>query len=115
EPDCTGLLAYAESLGDLPRLAEVVAAGTPVALLKAGRSEAGARAAASHTGALAAQDKVVDAALRQAGVVRVDDVEDLLDVGDVMGLVERVRGQEVRRVAVVTTSGGSGILAADAI
>lgn len=115
EPDCTGLLAYAESLGDLPRLAEVVAGGTPVALLKAGRSEAGARAAASHTGALAAQDKVVDAALRQAGVVRVDDVEDLLDVGDVMGLVERVRGREVRRVAVVTTSGGSGILAADAI
>ncbi|WP_109474806.1 acetate--CoA ligase family protein [Ornithinimicrobium cavernae] len=115
EPGCTGLLGYAESLGGLDRLAQVVAGGTPVALLKGGRSEAGAQAAASHTGALAAQDKVVDAALRQAGVVRVDDVEELLDVGDVMGLVERVRGQQIRRVAVVTTSGGSGILAADAI
>ena len=115
EPGCAGLLAYAESLGDLPTLAKVVAGGMPVALLKAGRSEAGAQAAASHTGALAAQDRVVDAALRQAGVVRVDDVDELLDVGDVMGLVEVVRGRSIRRVAVVTTSGGSGILAADAI
>lgn len=115
EPECTGLLAYAESLGDLAALAEVVAGGTPVALLKAGRSDAGAQAAASHTGALAAQDAVVDAALRQAGVVRVDDVDELLDVGDVMALTESVRGRSIRRVAVVTTSGGSGILAADAI
>ena len=114
EDGCTGLLGYAESLGDLDALARVTAAGVPVAMLKAGRSDAGARAAASHTGALATGDKVVDAALRQAGVVRVDDVDELLDVGDVMGLVPLVRG-EVRRVAVVTTSGGSGILAADAV
>lgn len=115
EPGCTGLLAYAESLGDLNELASVVAGGTPVALLKAGRSDAGARAAASHTGALTAQDAVVDAALRRAGVVRVDDVEELLDVGEVMALADSVRGKSLRRVAVVTTSGGSGILAADAI
>ncbi len=115
EPGCTGILGYAESLTDVEALARVVASGVPVAVLKAGRSEAGARAAASHTGALAAGDRVVDAALRQAGVVRVDDIEELLDVGDVMGLVPSVRGRQVRRVAVVTTSGGSGILAADAI
>ncbi len=115
EPGCAGLLAYAESLGDLAPLADVVAGGTPVALLKAGRSDAGARAAASHTGALAAQDAVVDAALRQIGVVRVDDVDELLDVGDVMDLARTVRGHTIRRVAIVTTSGGSGILAADAI
>ena len=115
EPGCTGILGYAESLADVDALASVVASGVPVALLKAGRSDAGARAAASHTGALAAGDKVVDAALRRAGVVRVDDIEELLDVGDVMGLVPDVRGKAVRRVAVVTTSGGSGILAADAI
>lgn len=115
EEGCTGLLGYAESLADVDTLASVVASGVPVALLKAGRSDAGARAAASHTGALAAGDKVVDAALRRAGVVRVDDVEDLLDVGDVMGLVPSVRGRQVRRVAVVTTSGGSGILTADAV
>ena len=118
-PGCTGLLGYAESLDDLDALARVTASGIPVAMLKAGRSEAGARAAASHTGALATGDRVVDAALRRAGVVRVDDVDELLDVGDVMALVPKVREARgsagVRRVAVVTTSGGSGILAADAI
>jgi acyl-CoA synthetase (NDP forming) len=112
EPGCRGLLAYLETLGDFEGLRAVAAAGTPVAVLKAGRSDAGARAAASHTGALAAGDRVVDAALRQLGIVRVDDVDELLDVGDVMTVPHRPRG---RRVAVVTTSGGSGILAADAV
>jgi acetate---CoA ligase (ADP-forming) len=108
---CAGILAYTEALTDLPALRAVAARGVPVAMLKAGRSQAGAEAAASHTGALAAADKVVDAALAQVGVVRVDDVTELLDVGEVMTL-ERPAG---RRVAVVTTSGGSGILAADAL
>lgn len=112
EPGCRGLLAYLETLGDFEGLRAVAATGTPVAVLKAGRSDAGARAAASHTGALAAADRVVDAALRQLGIVRVDDVDQLLDVGQVMTIQHRPRG---RRVAVVTTSGGSGILAADAV
>lgn len=109
--NCAGILAYCESVTDLPRLRAVTDRGVPLAMLKAGRSQAGAQAAASHTGALAAADKVVDAALLQAGVVRVDDVTELLDVGEVMAL-PRPAG---RRVAVVTTSGGSGILAADAL
>lgn len=112
EPGCRGLLAYAESLDDADALRDVAATGLPVAVLKAGRSEAGARAAASHTGALAAGDRVVDAAMRQLGIVRVDDVEELLDVGDAFAQPRRPAGP---RVAVVTTSGGSGILAADAI
>lgn len=111
EPGCRGILAYAESLADLESLRAVASSGLPIAILKAGRSDAGARAAASHTGALAAGDKVVDAALRQLGIVRVDDVDELLDVGQVMTSA-RPHG---RRVAVVTTSGGSGILAADAM
>ncbi|WP_404388963.1 acetate--CoA ligase family protein [Humibacillus xanthopallidus] len=111
EPGCRGILAYAESLGDIAGLRAVVDRGVPVALLKAGRSDAGARAAASHTGALAAGDRVVDAALRQIGVVRVDDVDELLDVGDVMTCPPLAGG----RIAIVTTSGGSGILAADAV
>lgn len=122
EPECSGILAYAESLTDLPGLRRLAATGLPVAILKAGRSAAGAKAAASHTGALAAGDKVVDAALRQLGIVRADDVTDLLDIGEVMGLVPRHAraAEEVEpgaggRVAVVTTSGGSGILAADAL
>ena len=112
EPGCRGVLAYLETLGDFEGLRAVTETGVPVAVLKAGRSDAGARAAASHTGALAAGDRVVDAALRQLGIVRVDDVDELLDVGDVMTVPHRPLG---RRVAVVTTSGGSGILAADAI
>lgn len=112
EPGCRGLLAYLETLGDFEGLRAVAVTGTPVAVLKAGRSDAGARAAASHTGALAAGDRVVDAALRQLGIVRVDDVDELLDVGEVMTVQHRPRG---RRVAVVTTSGGSGILATDAV
>ncbi|HSE09342.1 MAG TPA: acetate--CoA ligase family protein [Nocardioidaceae bacterium] len=112
EPGCNGLLAYVESLDDIEGLRAVASTGLPVAVLKAGRSEAGARAAASHTGALAAGDRVVDAALRQLGIARATDVEELLDIGDAFAQPRRPTGP---RVAVVTTSGGSGILAADAI
>lgn len=112
EPGCRGLLAYVESLTDVGRLRRVAATGLPVAILKAGRSDAGQRAAASHTGALAAGDRVIDAALRQYGIVRAYDVDELLDIGDAFAQPRRPAGP---RVAVVTTSGGSGILAADAI
>lgn len=112
EPGCVGILGYLESLADVDALRAVSATGVPVAVLKAGRSAAGQRAAASHTGALAAGDRVVDAALRQFGLVRVDDVDELLDVGDAFAQPRRPAGP---RVAVVTTSGGSGILAADAL
>lgn len=113
QPGCTGVLGYLEAL-DRPGLAalrRIVTSGVPVAVLKAGRSEAGAAAAASHTGAMATGDRVVDAALRQAGIVRAADVDELLDLGEALAAA-RPRG---RRVAVVTTSGGSGILAADAL
>lgn len=111
-PNCTGLLGYVESLDDIQSLRRLALIGKPVALIKAGRSQAGQQAATSHTGALATADRVVDAALRQLGIVRADDVEELLDVGDAFAQRLRPTGP---RVAVVTTSGGSGILAADAI
>ncbi|HEX2416523.1 MAG TPA: CoA-binding protein, partial [Micromonosporaceae bacterium] len=112
EPECAALLGYLEALTDIDRLRRLATNGKPVALLKTGRTEAGARAAASHTGALATEDRVVDATLRQLGIVRVSDVDELLDVGDAFESPYRPAGP---RVAVVTTSGGSGILAADAI
>ncbi|GAA0572631.1 acetate--CoA ligase family protein [Paractinoplanes ferrugineus] len=112
EPDCTGLLAYLETVPDADALRELAAAGKPVALLKSGRSAAGSRAAASHTGALATDDRVLDGALRQYGIFRAHDVDELLDAGRAFSGPHRPRG---RRIAVVTTSGGSGILAADAI
>ena len=74
----TGILIYAESIDDLNAL-EYVAKAKPTAILKSGRSEAGARAAESHTGALATSDRVMDAAIKHAGAVRVNDVEELLD------------------------------------
>ncbi len=111
-PGCNGVLGYVERLDDIGQLHRLASSGKPVALLKAGRSAAGQQAAASHTGALATEDRVVDAALRQLGIVRADDVEELLDLGDAFEQPRRPAG---RRVAVITTSGGSGILAADAI
>ena len=107
----TGLLIYAESIDDLNAL-EYVAKAKPTAILKSGRSEAGARAAESHTGALATSDRVMDAAIKRAGAVRVNDVEELLDAGAIFATKKRLAGN---RIAVITTSGGSGILAADAI
>ncbi|MGH8867246.1 MAG: acetate--CoA ligase family protein, partial [Actinomycetes bacterium] len=112
EPDCRALLGYVESLTDGAALRALASSGVPVALLKSGTSDAGARAAASHSGALAASDRVVDAALRQLGIARAQDVDDLLDLGDAFDSPRRPAGP---RVAVVTTSGGSGILAADAL
>jgi acyl-CoA synthetase (NDP forming) len=111
DPGVTGLLMYVESLDDLNSL-RAAADLVPVAVLKAGRSEAGALAAASHTGALATLDKVVDAALATLGIARVTDIDDLLDVGALFASGARMPG---RRVGIVTTSGGSGILATDAI
>ena len=112
EPDCKGLLGYLEDVPDIETLRVLSASGKPVALLKSGRTEAGGRAAASHTGALATDDRVLDAALRQLGIVRVDDIDELLDVAQAFEFPLRPKGP---RVAVVTTSGGSGILAADAV
>ncbi len=111
DPGVTGLLMYVESLDDLNSL-RAAADLVPVAVLKAGRSEAGALAAASHTGALATLDKVVDAALASLGIARVTDIDDLLDVGALFASGARMPG---RGVGIITTSGGSGILATDAI
>ena len=80
---------------------------------KAGKSNAGAAAAASHTGALATADRVIDVALRQAGAIRVNDVEELLDAGAVFAA--NADATAAKRIAIITTSGGSGILAVDAI
>ncbi|MEU6541386.1 acetate--CoA ligase family protein [Streptomyces sp. NPDC047000] len=112
EPGCRGLLGYLEDVPDPDTLRALSASGTPVALLKSGRTEAGGRAAASHTGALATDDRVLDAALRQLGIARVDDIDELLDAAAAFEFPLRPKGP---RVAVVTTSGGSGILAADAV
>lgn len=112
----TGLLLYLESVADLQSLTRA-AEKVPTVAVKAGRSEAGARAAASHTGALTSGDDVVDAALVRAGVARVPSLDHLLDAGSLIATGARFDDPADPRVGVgvVTTSGGSGILAADAI
>ena len=88
-----------------------MARSKPIVAVKAGRSTAGSRAAASHTGALASSDTVVDALFRQAGVIRTERLEELFDVAALLSHQPVPRG---RRVAILTNAGGPGILAADA-
>ena len=106
------ILLYLEGVDSFQRIKNISKA-KPTAVLKAGRSNAGAAAAASHTGALATADRVIDAALRQAGAIRVNDVEELLDAGAVFAA--NADATSAKRIAIITTSGGSGILAVDAI
>lgn len=115
DPTVEQILMYVENFGN-PRnflsIARRVARHKPIIVVKAGRSQAGARAASSHTGALAASNDIVDAMLEQAGVLRADSIEEMFDM--VMAFTgERRPGS--RRTAVITNAGGPGILAADAL
>jgi succinyl-CoA synthetase alpha subunit/GNAT superfamily N-acetyltransferase len=108
------ILLYLESFGNPRKFAEIarrVGKSKPIVLVKAGRSASGARAAASHTGALASSDVIVADLLRQAGVIRTDTLEELFDVASLLANQPLPRG---RRVAILTNAGGPGILAADA-
>ncbi len=109
------ILMYVESFGN-PRkfldLASRIVRRKPIVLVKSGRSRAGARAASSHTGALAASDAAVDALLTQAGVIRAESVEELFDYA--MAFTGQPAPRS-RRTAVVSNSGGAGIVAADAL
>ena len=84
----------------------------PVILLNSGRSAAGARGAASHTGALVSSDAVIAAACREAGIVRVDSPGELVDACQAFVRSPRARG---RRVAVIADGGGHGSVAADLV
>lgn len=114
DPDTRVILMYLESLGDprrFTRLARRVTRKKPVVIVKSGRTGAGARAASSHTGALAGADLATDALLAQCGVLRAESVEELFDVAMAF------EGQPIpagNRVAIVTNAGGPGIIIADA-
>jgi acetyl coenzyme A synthetase (ADP forming)-like protein len=108
------ILLYLESFGNprkFSQLARRIGRTKPIVAVKAGRSRSGARAAASHTGAMAVADTVVDALFRQAGVIRTDTLAELFDVSALLANQPLPRG---RRVAILTNAGGPGILAADA-
>jgi acetyl coenzyme A synthetase (ADP forming)-like protein len=108
------VLLYLESFGNPQKFARVagrVARRKPILALKAGTSGAGARAASSHTAALAGSDAAVEGLFRSAGVLRAHNLEELVDVATLLSSQPLPRG---RRVAVLTNAGGLGILCADA-
>ncbi len=115
DPSIGLVLMYVENFGNPRKFLEIARRMTrtkPIIVVKSGRSKVGARAASSHTGALAASDALVDAMLSQAGVMRAESVEELFDLAMAFSGERTPRS---RRTAVVTNSGGPGILAADAL
>ena len=108
------ILLYLESFGNprkFARIARRVSRIKPIVAVKSGRSRAGARAAASHTGSIVAEDIAVDALFHQAGVIRTDTLEELFDVAS---LLAHQPLPASNRVAILTNAGGLGILCADA-
>lgn len=114
DPGTDCICMYLESFSDGRRFVEAARRASerkPVVVLKSGRSEAGARAAGSHTGALASSsDALVDGALRQAGVMRAYDEEELVDLSRALSYLGHAEGD---RVCVVASAGGFGVIAAD--
>ncbi len=114
DPRTDVILLYLESFGNprkFGRIAKRIARNKPIVVVKSGRSRAGARAASSHTGALASTDAVAGALFRQAGIIRTDTFEELFDVANLLAHQPVPGGS---RVAILTNAGGPGILAADA-
>lgn len=115
DDDTDVILLYLESFGNPKKFSEIarrVGRKKPIAVVKSGRSAAGARATSSHTGALlAASDVTVDALFRQAGVVRTDTLAELFDVASLFANQPLPRG---KRVGIITNAGGPAILCADA-
>ncbi|WP_188109373.1 acetate--CoA ligase family protein [Paeniglutamicibacter gangotriensis] len=108
------IAAYLEQISNPAQFLEVVerarAAGKPVVIFKAGRGEASARVAAAHTGSLVGDDNVIDAACKQFGVIRVENIEDLVATA---GIIESYGALPGNRMAVVTGSGAMCALVAD--
>jgi acetyl coenzyme A synthetase (ADP forming)-like protein len=114
DPRTDVILLYLESFGNpvkFEQIARRVGRRKPIVAVKAGRSDAGARAASSHTGARATSDVLVDTMLRQAGVIRTHTLEELFDVAALLASQPVPAG---RRVGILTNAGGPAILAADA-
>jgi acetyl coenzyme A synthetase (ADP forming)-like protein len=114
DPKTEVILQYLESFGNPKKFAQIarrVGRTKPIVAVKAGRSAAGAKAASSHTGALATSDAIVDDLFRQSGIIRTGTLEEMFDVATLLANQPLPKG---RRVAILTNAGGPGILAADA-
>ncbi len=115
DPATESILLYIEAVTHARKFlsaARAAARSKPVIVVKAGRQSAGAKAAASHTGALAGMDAVYDAAFRRAGMLRVFTLEELFDVVETLAMARVPRGDSL---VILTNGGGLGVLAADAL
>ena len=115
DPNTGSIVIYMETVGDARAFlsaAREVALTKPIIVIKPGRTAQAAKAAASHTGSLTGSDEVLDAAFRRVGVLRVDAIQDLFAIADVLAKQPRPKG---RRLTIVTNAGGPGVLATDAL
>ena len=109
------IVIYMESIGDAKAFlsaAREVSLNKPIIVIKAGRTAAAAKAAASHTGSLTGSDDVLDAAFRRVGVLRVNSISDIFYMSEVLAKQPRPKGN---RLCIVTNAGGPGVLATDAL
>jgi acetyltransferase len=115
DPDTHAILLYVEAIKDARKFmsaARAAARSKPTLVIKAGRAPEGAKAAASHTGALTGSDDVYDAAIRRAGMLRVYTTTDLFDAVETLARSRPIKGD---RLSIVTNGGGPGVLATDAL
>jgi acetyltransferase len=115
DPQTKSIIIYMESVGDARSFlsaAREVALTKPIIVIKAGRTEAAGKAAASHTGSLTGSDEVLDAAFSRSGVLRVDEISELFGMAEVLGKQPRPKGP---RLTVLTNAGGPAVLATDAL
>jgi acetyltransferase len=116
DPDTHSIVIYMETIGDARAFlsaAREVALTKPIVVIKGGRTDQAARAAASHTGALAGSDAVLEAAFRRCGVLRVERLSDLFDLAEL--LAKQPRRPAGKRLTIITNAGGPGVLATDAL
>ena len=115
EPQVSSIVMYVESLTHFRKFmsaSRAVSRVKPIIVLKAGRTQAGALAAASHTGAMAGEDAVYDAAFQRAGILRVKTFEELFDCAELLAKQPKPAGPGL---AIITNAGGLGVMAADAL
>ncbi len=113
DPHTSSIILYVESITDARKFmsaARHFAKSKPIIVVKSGRSARSALAAASHTGAIAGDDTLYSAVFRRAGVVRVDEIEDLFDASEALSRVSSPQGP---RLGIVTNAGGPGVMASD--
>ncbi|WP_366524974.1 bifunctional acetate--CoA ligase family protein/GNAT family N-acetyltransferase [Acaryochloris sp. IP29b_bin.137] len=115
DPHTHSIVIYMESIGDARSFlsaAREVALSKPIIVIKGGRTQEAAQAAASHTGALMGSDDVLDAAFRRCGVLRVNTIDELFNMAEVLAKQPRPQGN---RLTIVTNAGGPGVLATDSL